>query len=525
MDVPEPTLCPDCRRQRRLAWRNERKLYQRKCDMCKKDIISIYSQDKPYTIYCNGCWWGHTWDASAYGRQYDFHRGFFEQYADLLKDVPRLALLNSNTENAEFNNHIGFAKNCYLNAIVFYDCEEVYYSYIVISSKDVIDSTHIYSCQLVVNSIDCKRSYNIVNSQKITDSRDCYFSFDLNKCQNCILCNGLRGKQFYIRNQKSTKEGYENELKRMRMATAYHEVESAYEKVKAGTIRQAVVMSNCENVVGDNVANAKDSFMIFAVENCDNCRYVFNGSPKANKDVVDAQGGNGSELCYEIVNYLEDHRARFVNYSWNCANIAYCDHCFNTNDSFGCVGLRKKSFSVLNMRHEKNEYLKIVDEIVKQSTKAGEYGEFMPVAMSPFCYNETAAQDHFPLTEESSRNLGFKWCLESTGVRGKATIKWKNIAPGIADVPKSIADEILPCEKCGKNYKLIAPAIKMYRKAGVPLPRICPDCRYQQRLKRINPFALWDRTCAKCKAPIKTSYAPDRPEIVYCGKCYLSAVA
>jgi Zn ribbon nucleic-acid-binding protein len=30
--IPSPTFCPDCRQQRRLTFRNERKLYKRKCD-------------------------------------------------------------------------------------------------------------------------------------------------------------------------------------------------------------------------------------------------------------------------------------------------------------------------------------------------------------------------------------------------------------------------------------------------------------------------------------------------------------
>jgi len=37
-----PTLCPDCRQRKRLMFRNERKIYRRKCDMCNKSIVSIY---------------------------------------------------------------------------------------------------------------------------------------------------------------------------------------------------------------------------------------------------------------------------------------------------------------------------------------------------------------------------------------------------------------------------------------------------------------------------------------------------
>ena len=39
--VPPPNLCPDCRQQRRLAWRNERTLYTRKCDATGKDMVSV----------------------------------------------------------------------------------------------------------------------------------------------------------------------------------------------------------------------------------------------------------------------------------------------------------------------------------------------------------------------------------------------------------------------------------------------------------------------------------------------------
>ncbi|MBU0627024.1 hypothetical protein KKG31_00015 [Patescibacteria group bacterium] len=31
--IPAPTLCPDCRQQRRISFRNERSLYKRKCDL------------------------------------------------------------------------------------------------------------------------------------------------------------------------------------------------------------------------------------------------------------------------------------------------------------------------------------------------------------------------------------------------------------------------------------------------------------------------------------------------------------
>lgn len=49
-------LCLDCREQKIISWTNIRNLYQRKCDLCSKDIISIYSKKAKFPVYCDECW-------------------------------------------------------------------------------------------------------------------------------------------------------------------------------------------------------------------------------------------------------------------------------------------------------------------------------------------------------------------------------------------------------------------------------------------------------------------------------------
>ena len=80
MGVPAPDICHECRSQERTAFRNESVLYKRKCDLSGKDIISIYSQDKPYKVYDQEVWWGDGWDAMDHGRDYDFTPPFFHQF-------------------------------------------------------------------------------------------------------------------------------------------------------------------------------------------------------------------------------------------------------------------------------------------------------------------------------------------------------------------------------------------------------------------------------------------------------------
>ena len=64
--IPNPTLFPECRQRRRMAFRNERKLYRRICDATQQPIISIYSPDKQYTVYDQSIWRGDSWDPLDY---------------------------------------------------------------------------------------------------------------------------------------------------------------------------------------------------------------------------------------------------------------------------------------------------------------------------------------------------------------------------------------------------------------------------------------------------------------------------
>ena len=57
--LARPENCPSCRQKRRLSLRNERVLYKRICDKCKKEIISTYKADSPYQIYCQECFLQH----------------------------------------------------------------------------------------------------------------------------------------------------------------------------------------------------------------------------------------------------------------------------------------------------------------------------------------------------------------------------------------------------------------------------------------------------------------------------------
>jgi len=86
--LPFPTECPKCRKTRRHTWRNEHKIFKRKCDATGKELISLFPPDAPCPVYESDYWYSDLWNAHQYGRDFDFSRSFFEQWSELKKVVP-----------------------------------------------------------------------------------------------------------------------------------------------------------------------------------------------------------------------------------------------------------------------------------------------------------------------------------------------------------------------------------------------------------------------------------------------------
>jgi hypothetical protein len=104
--IPRPTLCPEERQRRRLLFRNERKLYKRKCDATGESIVSMYSADKNLPVYKQHFRWSDSWDAMTYGVAYDEHKSFGAQFQNLFEAVPKDSLIKEfiKQENSDYTN-------------------------------------------------------------------------------------------------------------------------------------------------------------------------------------------------------------------------------------------------------------------------------------------------------------------------------------------------------------------------------------------------------------------------------------
>jgi len=520
IQVPSPNNCRPCRNQRQLSYRNERNLHKRKSSLSGKPIISFFDKNSPFQVYSHDEWWSDVWDRLKYGRDYNFQQDFFYQFYILQLDVPRPPLVNNKAENSDYCNFADANKNSYLITSAN-DNEDSYYGWIMANNKDVCDVINVFNCELCYECIDCHKSYNLRYSTNCENCRDSGFLQNCNGLSNSLFCINLRNKSYHIFNKPSSKEEYEKYLKWLNGSYINYQLalQKFNELKKQFSIRKANNFVGCENVSGNNIFNSKNVQECFDVYTSEDCRYSHSGLNS--KDIYGCCFFDKAELCYESTSIM-GYSCKFTIYCRDSRDLLYCDSCHACKNCFGCVGLRNKEYCIFNKQYSQQEYKTLSSQIIQQMHSTSSFGEFFPIKYSLFPYNETIAQENYPLTEEAAKRLGYKWLPEEQKSATEATRT--NLPSQIQDTDNSICQKILQCEITGKPYKIILPEFNFYKKMNLPLPRKCPDQRIKERLNLRAPMRLWDRQCAKCGTEIKTPYSPTRQEQIYCEKCYLKEI-
>ena len=542
--VPAPTFCPECRMIRRMAFRDYRVLYKRKCDKTNKTIFSIIPQASLFKVWDRDIWWSDELECLDYGKEIDFAKNFFGQLEELFFEVPSSSQTCWNMINSEYCTGANNLKNCYLVFVSTYS-EDSMYSAEINRTKNSVDVTRIESSELCYQSFALNKCYQTFFSSHCESCLNVWFSRDLVGCSFCFGCTNLRNKQYYIFNEPYSKDNYEKTIKSFNLGSnkAILNIKNKTEEIIKKGIRKFTEGHYNNNVSGEYINNSKNVFLSYYVIQVEDSKYIqLFFTPKA-KDCYDCTlWGENSELCYECSSVGSDcHDNRFC---YRCSkgsqNCEYSCSCYGCVNIFGCSGLKNKKYCILNKQYTKEEYFtliakikKLMDEIpyVDKKGIVYKYGEFFPDEFSPFCYNESLSQDYFPLTKEQAISQGYKW-KDKEERNYNIDIYSKDIPDNINDVNDDILDKIIECNhkdcnhQCTEAFKIIPEELQFYRRMNLPLPRLCPNCRHYERLSQRNPLKLWHRQCMNkgCTNTFETSYSPDRPEIIYCEKCYQKEV-
>jgi len=523
--IPAPTLCPICRMIRRLLFRNERHLYHRTSDLSGKPIVSTVAPGKRYTIYDQDEWWSDQWDGKGYGRKFDTGRSFIEQVHELNQEVPHPSLSTTNVENSAYTNYSLNVRNSYLVFGVT-NAEDCMYGKFVITCKDCVDCLSIFSSERCYEGVAASRCYNCAYFSYCQNCSDCFLVEDCIGCKNCILCLGLQQQEYCIFNEKLDRETYEkrkDELLKNLTVQKIRELREQSQEFKRDKPRRASHLFACEDCSGDMLTNCKNCHSCFDMTDSENCRYAA-FMPKG-LFAYDANFGSptGMQWCLEMCCSMGQYC--MGNYlCWDCNYTYYSIDCKNCKNCFGCVGLKNQEYCILNTQCTPEEYSNIVQSIISAMQKAGEWGEYLPPFVSQFSYNESLAQEYFPLSHGDAVAQGWEWRDEKEAALPPNSITVDQLPRTIDDVTDDVLRSPVICEKTGIPFNFVKQELAFYRSMALPLPHLHPDERSADRLRRKNSYRLWERQCNHCDKNIQSNYSPDRPEIVYCESCYLKTI-
>jgi hypothetical protein len=296
-------------------------------------------------------------------------------------------------------------------------------------------------------------------------------------------------------------------------------------------IHKATITYAVENASGDYLTNCKNVHHAFYLFNSEDVRYCYDGGEL--KDCMDIVEPFIGELQYETHACNQGTRLVGCSKCYETNDLMYCQYCWHSHDLFGCIGFKRNEYCILNKQYSKEEYEALVPKIIEHMIRGGEWGEFFPMKHSPFGYNESVANEYYPLSKEEIAERGLRWNeYDPPPPNITSMYNASDVPEHIEDVTDEILNHAILCEKTNRPFKIMEVELEYYRKNSLPLPRKHPDARHYERFSLRNERKLWDRTCTKCGRSVRSTHAPldtpsskpIRPRNVYCDECYVREV-
>ena len=503
---PDSLGSPTERLLQRLAHFNQSSVYMRECSATNKRILSMFSPAVPFPVYDNDYWWSDNWDSISYGRDFDFNKTFFEQWLELRNVVPHRARSENNNENCDYCNNVDHNKNGYLifNTTTSEDC---LYGENVSYCKDCTDCTQCKRSELCYECTLCSDCYSLKYSE---NCEGCSNSMLLRNCRslkNCFACVNLYRKEYCIFNQQYSKEDYELYMSGIDFSS-YSQMQKIFQKFNSWEKqfpRPHLIAKQIDNATGNilhNVRDVEESFLIFGEgENLVNC---FNLDGPVKDCLEQTAFGLDCELMYQCVRC-----------GCGCFNLCFCIHCIETvsnllysewchftSDCFGCVGLRRKKYCILNKQYSQEEYYQLVPRIIEHMKNTNEWGQFFPIEMSSIPYNHSMAQRYFPISKSEAKKRGYFW-YDREEIDSSKALDAKELPDSL---PPSSEALVVKSIISNKPFLITKREINNYKNFHVPLPRLSHEERSEIRAKKLGHPTLNQRICDNSKKVILSAY-------------------
>ncbi len=476
--VPTPTKCPNCRLKLRLAFWPFGRFHQRADSLTGKPLISVFSSTARFPVTDRNNWYSDTWEAPS--KTFDVRRPFFDQLKELQEVTPHFHMLGDDKNvNCDYCDDVWSCRDCYYSRSM-YKVEQSYYVYRLIESRDCLDCTFSFSLEHCYENTYCFNNYNTSFALDSRNCLDCAFVYDCRGTRNCFMCWNVRNKQYCIRNQQYSQAEYQRQLATIDFTDP--SILTALKKewkqhLQQDAIHRATYTNNSERVTGNYLDHCQNVTNSFFTEQSENCHHMFRNLQ--DKDCVDNTGLLIGELCYETVQSSYLYNCKFCSFSIRCNNSEYLDECIDVDDCFGCVGLKKKNFCILNTPYTESEYKRLKAKIVGKMINDGEYGHFLPYSMAYTDYDESLVAYYFPQSQAEAK----------------------------ATQPRP--------------FNMIDRERAFYKQHGLAEPTLHPDERNLQRFRQMAGIIPYVVHCYQCQQSITTYYGPEfKYNKIVCEKCY-----
>ena len=514
-----PDQCFFCRVKQHFAFVPFGKFRKGKSDLTDESLITVLPEESRYPIYKSHEWWGDAWDPMSFGQDYDSNRSFFEQLKELQEKVPRPHQTGENSTNCDWCDDVWESKNCYLCRSLL-KCENCSYIYRVIDTKDSIDIFYSFNLQNSYDCLFCNNSFNLNFSENSRDCIDSYFLSDCRNCQNCFMSWNLRNKQYCIRNKQYTKEAYEEEIKKIRFDSFLNlvELKKEFEEIlKSNVVHRENFNLRTTNSTGDYLTDCDKCVNCFSWEKSQNCRNHIRGMKT--KDSIDqtftwnteVSGNNSGVFGGFDIKYSSWSDGRYSEYLDNCVEVEYC---------FGCVGLKKKKYCILNKQYTKDEYEVLKEKIITDMKNRGEYGRFLPYSMGLCEYNFSTGMIYFPdTTKDEILEKGGYW--SDNDMSSEDGISSLELPDSIIETDKDISKQALICPETKYRFNISPSEYEFHKNKNFALPRVHFDWRIIKKIKRMSIIKSYLYKCFYCQKDISAYYPSEWGyQKIACEECY-----
>lgn len=299
---------------------------------------------------------------------------FLNGFAELRRTTPKIAVSGYSSHNCPYGNAIYNSKNCYL-CFDMDTSEGCLYSGTVTRAQYCGDCEDIWDSELCYEGYEIYHCYNCDFSQFLRNCSDCSYCFDCLNCQNCFGCVGLRRQNYSIFNKPYSPEVYKIELEKAKKLPR-EEIETRVEALRKEYPHLASRQYQSENCIGDNIQNSKGVFYGFNVKNTFDGGYawdLYTVYGDRNEDTYDTFFNVDLHSCYECVQVGDGWNLNFCHYCEHIRDSEFCEACFNSKNLFGCIGINRGEYMILNKAYAPEDWKTEVAEIKKGLAGAGKF--------------------------------------------------------------------------------------------------------------------------------------------------------